>query len=408
MKTNPQKNFLFLKLNSRAAAVAAILLVLNITAQNEVQWSPDGLNGQGNTEALLGTTSQDPLYLITGGEKRVAVDVNGFMKISKLAGDGYRLLYVDDLGNVGTMANRAGSPPEHVCLTSSVPWYEGGNSNVTAGFNVIGPCSNIDFVLQAGSNQGVWIKPSTRVGIGTSSPGAKLEVYDAGNANINHTMIKGDNNGTIESTDGILTLNANNGNNSNAGVFLNTTGQFNINTNTVPSFNIDPNGVATFGYQSNASNSSQLNLNVAGGSSPTNAFEMFDATTNRVNFKIMSNGATFIGQKKVNPSGAASAHANALVQIFGKVACSELVIIDPIKWADYVFDKNYKLKPLSELERYYSVNKHLPEVPSEKEVADNGVNLAEMNVVLLKKVEELTLYVVELNKKIEKLEHPEK
>ncbi|WP_439488524.1 hypothetical protein [Algoriphagus sp.] len=69
-------------------------------------------------------------------------------------------------------------------------------------------------------------------------------------------------------------------------------------------------------------------------------------------------------------------------------------------WPDYVFKPEYKLMPLSELEAYIQKNGHLPNVPSEAEVMENGVNLAEMNVKLLEKVEELTLYVIELEKKI--------
>jgi hypothetical protein len=73
-------------------------------------------------------------------------------------------------------------------------------------------------------------------------------------------------------------------------------------------------------------------------------------------------------------------------------------------WSDYVFEKNYKLMPLKEVENYISANNRLPGVPSAGQVKTNGVDLGAMNALLLKKVEELTLYVIELNKKIEKLE----
>jgi hypothetical protein len=73
-------------------------------------------------------------------------------------------------------------------------------------------------------------------------------------------------------------------------------------------------------------------------------------------------------------------------------------------WADFVFDKNYHLRPLSEVESYIKINKHLPEIPSTDEVAKNGIDLAETQALLLQKVEELTLYVIQQNKKIEGLE----
>lgn len=73
-------------------------------------------------------------------------------------------------------------------------------------------------------------------------------------------------------------------------------------------------------------------------------------------------------------------------------------------WADFVFDKNYKLRPLSELESYIKINHHLPEIPSTAEVNKEGIDLAQTQALLLQKVEELTLYVIQQNKKIEKLE----
>lgn len=72
-------------------------------------------------------------------------------------------------------------------------------------------------------------------------------------------------------------------------------------------------------------------------------------------------------------------------------------------WADFVFDKNYKLRTLSEVSEYIKLNKHLPDVPSTAEVNKEGIDLAQTQAILLQKVEELTLYVIEQNKKIERL-----
>jgi hypothetical protein len=67
---------------------------------------------------------------------------------------------------------------------------------------------------------------------------------------------------------------------------------------------------------------------------------------------------------------------------------------------DYVFEPTYRLKPLAEIETYIKENKHLPEVPTAKAMEKNGVLLGEMNMLLLKKVEELTIYSIEQNKKL--------
>jgi hypothetical protein len=72
-------------------------------------------------------------------------------------------------------------------------------------------------------------------------------------------------------------------------------------------------------------------------------------------------------------------------------------------WADYVFDEGYKLTPLNELEQFIKKFKHLPEVPSESEVLKDGIELKAMNILLLKKIEELTLYTIEQQKSIEEM-----
>jgi len=66
---------------------------------------------------------------------------------------------------------------------------------------------------------------------------------------------------------------------------------------------------------------------------------------------------------------------------------------------------NYNLMPLKELEQYILKNKHLPEVPTQNEISKDGMDVYEMNAILLKKVEELTLYVIEQQKQIEQLEN---
>ena len=72
-------------------------------------------------------------------------------------------------------------------------------------------------------------------------------------------------------------------------------------------------------------------------------------------------------------------------------------------WSDFVFDDGYRLMPLGEVERYIDANRHLPDIPSAQEVEENGVDVGEMNKLLLQKVEELTLYIIDLQKQIDEL-----
>ncbi len=74
-------------------------------------------------------------------------------------------------------------------------------------------------------------------------------------------------------------------------------------------------------------------------------------------------------------------------------------------WPDYVFSNEYRLRPLPELETFLKANKHLPEIPSADEIEKNGLDLGDNQAALLKKIEELTLYVIEQDKKIRSQEN---
>jgi hypothetical protein len=76
---------------------------------------------------------------------------------------------------------------------------------------------------------------------------------------------------------------------------------------------------------------------------------------------------------------------------------------DQTNWSDYVFEKDYKLMKLVELEKFVKKYKHLPNIPSAEQVYKEGIDLADMDALLLEKIEELTLYVIELEKKVELL-----
>ena len=100
------------------------------------------------------------------------------------------------------------------------------------------------------------------------------------------------------------------------------------------------------------------------------------------------------------------------LRVHGKINCTEVVVTANAKgeeggeeeeWPDYVFAEDYNLRSLDEVASYIEKNKRLPEIPSAAEVAENGVNLLEINTLLLKKVEELTLYIIQQQKEIDEL-----
>jgi len=94
--------------------------------------------------------------------------------------------------------------------------------------------------------------------------------------------------------------------------------------------------------------------------------------------------------------GIGTASPDAKLAVSGQVHAQEVKVSVTVPGPDYVFEKDYKLSSLEEIKNYIDQNKHLPEVPSAKEMEKNGIQLGEMNMLLLKKIEELTLYVIEL------------
>lgn len=86
----------------------------------------------------------------------------------------------------------------------------------------------------------------------------------------------------------------------------------------------------------------------------------------------------------------------------GNISAKEIKVETTV-WPDYVFEACYQSLPLRELEDYIKLHKHLPEIPSALEAERDGIALGEMNKMLLKKIEELTLYLIEMDKEISEL-----
>jgi hypothetical protein len=98
--------------------------------------------------------------------------------------------------------------------------------------------------------------------------------------------------------------------------------------------------------------------------------------------------------------GIGTAKPDSRLTVNGDIHATEVKVTSTVPAPDYVFASDYKLKSLQEVEEYIKQNSHLPEIPSAEEIDKNGLMLAEMNMNLLKKVEELTIYAINQEKKI--------
>lgn len=120
------------------------------------------------------------------------------------------------------------------------------------------------------------------------------------------------------------------------------------------------------------------------------------------NAKFHLNGAQLIGN---NSQRIATGYE---LSVDGDVIAESFVTQNSTSWPDYVFEDNYPLIPISDLEKAIKKNKHLPNVPSATDIEKNGINLGPMTSALLEKVEELTLYIIQLEKRLKALEEKNK
>ncbi len=101
--------------------------------------------------------------------------------------------------------------------------------------------------------------------------------------------------------------------------------------------------------------------------------------------------------------GIGTANPDEKLAVNGKIHSKEVKVDLNVPGPDYVFSNNYPLKSLQDIDQYVTTHHHLPGIPSAKQMEKNGINLSEMNMKLLEKVEELTLHVIRQQKEIEQL-----
>jgi hypothetical protein len=202
------------------------------------------------------------------------------------------------------------------------------------------------------------INPNGNIGIGTTTPNAKLDIQ--GKLHVG---------GEIYGSK-VLTFQDD--------------ARFEVSSTAIPSlsntsFSMPQYGIAT------PNTTGAADLWLAG----YNAIRMFTAGNVNPVVNILYSGNVGIGTQ--NP--------DQKLTVKGKIHAEE-IIVDLAVPADYVFKPNYKLMPLHQVEQFVKKNSHLPEIPSASEITKNGLSMGEMQNKLLQKVEELTLYAIQQNKEI--------
>lgn len=151
------------------------------------------------------------------------------------------------------------------------------------------------------------------------------------------------------------------------------------------------NGVSINGGNTNIAGSANVNRLRFGGNDANSNYFTIQGVSN-VDYLTVNNGNIGIGT--IDTKGYKLA-------VNGSAVFTKVVVKPYAAWPDYVFESSYSLMPLDSLENFLAINRHLPGVPKAEEVIKNGIDLAENQKILLQKIEELTLYIIQENKTIE-------
>ena len=373
----------------------------NTSSHNHAVFAAANLTGTSGSTLAPGNTpftmlavrlDPNPANMLNSGTLDFSVDYNGqcaigapafiFNNVSTSSGYSGTLLGVTDPNNSSTTPlfsvatnthflgiNLAAMTVDWRGYTSLGGYFTDATPNPAHLFltdpNIFGGDPLFD-VQTGGGSQSLFIPANGYVGIGTATPAYPLDVVGnanvSGSATIGNTMTIGSH--TTNSDQGTLT--------------------------------IDAVGIGSYGY----STIIQVSDPTVKAFAINQQCQTTGCTGTTDQFVVFADGHTIIGGKQP----VTSAYTPFLLAVNGNVVAQQ-VQVETSDWADFVFDKGYKLPTLYSLEAYISHNKHLPDVPSECDAIDKGVNLGEMNKVLLQKVEELTLYLIQQQKEIDALKN---
>lgn len=329
---------------------------------------------------------------------------------------------------VNSHGNQNGEVRLNLSNASATSWIKG----LVTGVNTNGgsamvfgvPSSNADGIER------MRIDANGNIGIGTTTPTATLELV-RGNGSGGTAVFRGTERYTHinYSTEEDTYIR---GGKFNSNIYLNDNGG-NVGIGT-----ISPNALLSFGALIPGSNVINRRLQLNSNWVPTNGIQQLTAlsfvATSGINqnpfldtdgetyknwhlasvsdvgyygsprFSFIHRGSEYFTVKDDGNIGIGTTTPDSKLTVAGKIHAREVKVALEAGGADFVFEKDYNLKPLTEVAEYISINKHLPEIASADEMKKNGLELGLMNIKLLQKIEELTLHLIEMNKRVQELE----
>lgn len=319
-------------------------------------------------------------------------------------------MVVDDDGKVGIGTL---NPYGNLTVNGASPFIQMQHNNANTGYiqavnaqlrlgtNLANATGNL--VLQTKEITRLAIDKDGLVGIGTTSPSTILTIN--GNEPILQMRNDDVNKGFVQLVGDDIKIGTNSSND---------LGKFLVRTNGVDRFSIDHNGNAILGSSSEGGDlvlngsSSKLELKSNGTSSlriiASSINPIIEGTAGNGIFRIRNSAEGIV----LHPTGHISLGGTVTgfgktLSVNGAMIATSVTALAIINWPDYVFEQDYKLKPLSEVKQFIAENKHLPNIPPASEIEKSGVELGDMSKRLIEKIEELTLYILQQQDQIDEL-----
>lgn len=365
--------------------------VLSFTAN--AQWSLTGNSGTNPSNNFIGTTDNTSLVFKTNNLEKLRINPDGRFVFLNLSSTGQiwdkNLFFGGGVNNATSILNTVFGIGAFTQNTT-------GGGNTAIGSNAMSILSNGNSNTAVGSGaMNNSQSGSDNVAIGTNA--LESFISSSGNTAIGSHALAYGSTGTNNTAIGVSGLR----------YLKSGTANVSVGSESFRSLDNGSNNI-NLGY-SNARNILSGNNNIFIGTNivPYNATSP-NNELNIGNWIVGNNGTIGIGQFTNQLPADGIAADGGKYKLFVKDGIkTEKVKVDIAAnngWADYVFEKDYKLMPLNSVEKFIKENGHLPEVPTTEEAIKNGIELKEMNILLLKKIEELTLYTIEQQKRIEALE----
>jgi hypothetical protein len=344
----------------RKLIVVSILILFIMPGLYAQQWTTSGSNIYNSNTGNVGVGTTNPNQKLSIAQA-VSTGYNSMLSFNELTNNGNNSMGID--------FNFAG--------LSGFPWGSTGRIEVARQST----SSNFDMLFHTATlgvlSEKMRILNNGNVGIGSTAPGAKLTIAGSAATYWTNSAI------SLNETSGVAT--------SRNWVIGNASGpnygDLAFHVGAAP--DESPSGIPV------------MVLTKAGtlgiGTSAPAAGTLLDVNGTTYSRKL------YVGMPDANTI--ANMGSNNLLAVNGTaVFVKAKVAVYGSTWPDYVFSLTYKLTPLDSLEQFIQLNKHLPEVPSAGDVQKNGIDLGDNQTLLLKKIEELTLFVIEQNKQSEELQ----